>query len=225
MAHGREEGMAPERIWLAGPSGDLEALRDAPPGEPAGAALLLPGQQNDPEEAVLALAARSLAERGWQALRLRFSYGDGGPSGGNRRELGEARAALEALAGSAAGKPAAIGGKSMGGRLATVLAAEGLGISRVLVFGYPLHQMGKPERPTARDHFARLRVPTLLVCGERDPMCRPEALRAAAAEIAGPAEAIVLPEADHSLRIRKGVVPAETTAELVERAVAWLTAG
>ncbi|HET8849877.1 MAG TPA: alpha/beta family hydrolase [Marinobacter sp.] len=62
-----------------------------------------------------------------------------------------------------------IGGKSMGGRMATLLAAEAVeDVSGVLCFGYPFHAPGKPEKWRV-EHLADVAVPLLVVQGTRDP--------------------------------------------------------
>lgn len=64
--------------------------------------------------------------------------------------------------------PLAIGGKSMGGRMASLLADE-LGADALVCLGYPFHPAGKPEKPRV-EHLAHLRTPTLIVQGERDAL-------------------------------------------------------
>jgi predicted alpha/beta-hydrolase family hydrolase len=64
-----------------------------------------------------------------------------------------------------------IGGRSMGGRAASMLAAEGFQCDGLLLFAYPLHPAGKPEK--LRDaHLAQIRVPVLCFNGTRDELCR-----------------------------------------------------
>lgn len=90
----------------------------------------------------------------------------------------------------------AIGGKSMGGRMASLLADE-LDAPALVCLGYPFHAAGKPEK-TRVEHLAALRTPTLIVQGERDALgCR--------AEVAGYALSPVirmlwLEAADHDLK-------------------------
>ncbi|HTO20116.1 MAG TPA: alpha/beta family hydrolase [Pseudomonas sp.] len=64
--------------------------------------------------------------------------------------------------------PLAIGGKSMGGRMASLLADE-LGADALVCLGYPFHPVGKPEKPRV-EHLAQLRTPTLILQGERDTL-------------------------------------------------------
>ena len=66
-------------------------------------------------------------------------------------------------------RPLIIGGKSMGGRMATMLAAESPDqIEGICVFGYPFHAQGKPEKLRI-EHFPMIKVPVILCQGTRDP--------------------------------------------------------
>jgi predicted alpha/beta-hydrolase family hydrolase len=68
----------------------------------------------------------------------------------------------------------AIGGKSMGGRMASLVADE-LGADALVCLGYPFYAAGKPEKPRV-EHLANLRTPTLIVQGERDALGNREAV-------------------------------------------------
>lgn len=121
-----------------------------------------------------------------------------------------------------------VGGRSMGGRLASMVAAEdaaGLGIAGVACIAYPLHPPGKPDRLRV-DHWPSLRVPTLLVCGSRDAMAPTETLRACVADHmpAGIATLHVLQGADHSFRVRRsdGRTEDEVFTETAEVIAGWL---
>ena len=65
-----------------------------------------------------------------------------------------------------------IGGKSMGGRIASMVA-DGAGVSGLVCLGYPFHPPGKPEKPRTA-HLADLRTPALIVQGTRDTFGKPE---------------------------------------------------
>ncbi|HEK1684582.1 TPA: dienelactone hydrolase family protein [Pseudomonas putida] len=68
----------------------------------------------------------------------------------------------------------AIGGKSMGGRMASLLADE-LEVDALVCLGYPFYAVGKPEKPRV-EHLAELKTPTLIVQGERDALGNREAV-------------------------------------------------
>lgn len=118
--------------------------------------------------------AELLAERGVSVLRFEFPYmaarrADGGKRPPNpQAQLLECwrqvyRAVREQVAG-----PLAIGGKSMGGRMASLLADE-LAADALVCLGYPFHAVGKQDKPRVA-HLAELCTPSLIVQGERDAM-------------------------------------------------------
>jgi predicted alpha/beta-hydrolase family hydrolase len=119
--------------------------------------------------------AALLAERGLRTSRFEFAYMAGRRSGGGRkpppradRVMGEYREAVMALA---ADRPLIIGGKSMGGRVATMIAGELFAagqIAGVVCLGYPFHPPGQPEK-TRTAHLETLSAPTLICQGTRDP--------------------------------------------------------
>lgn len=95
-----------------------------------------------------------------------------------------------------------IGGKSMGGRIATYLAAaddaDTLGIRGVVALGYPLHPPGKPQQLRA-EHLPRIRVPMLIVQGERDPFGTPAELQAVLDAVSARVTLHIIENGDHSL--------------------------
>ena len=113
-----------------------------------------------------------------------------------------------------------IGGKSMGGRMATHLGAAGVDRLRgIIVFGYPLHPPGKPERLRV-DHLPSVKVPVLVVQGERDTFGTPAELAPVLDTMPAGAEMLPIPGGDHSLTVRgrrEGVL-----AEVLDAAAAWI---
>ncbi|MBW0146564.1 dienelactone hydrolase family protein [Marinobacter sp. CAU 1620] len=77
-----------------------------------------------------------------------------------------------------------VGGKSMGGRMASLFASERADIDGVVGFGYPFHAPGKPDK-WRTGHFGSLRCPMLIVQGTRDPFGRQDEVEARASELAG----------------------------------------
>ncbi len=98
-------------------------------------------------------------------------------------------------------EPLSIGGKSMGGRVASLIAAKyTLPIARLVFFGYPLHPPGKPEK--RRDaHLPDVEQPMLFVCGTRDPFGSERELHALTKKLG--AELLVIEGGDHSLIVPK----------------------
>ena len=113
-----------------------------------------------------------LCARGFDVLRFNFAYRERGAKLPDRMPQLQARfaaVAQEARAGLGS-KKLILGGRSMGGRVASMLAAEGFACDGLLLFAYPLHPAGKPEKP--RDaHLPQIRVPVLCINGTRDALC------------------------------------------------------
>ncbi len=94
-----------------------------------------------------------------------------------------------------------VGGHSYGGRVASLAAAEpDAPYAGLVLFSYPLHPPGKPERTEARiAHWTTIRCPVLLLSGEADPFARIELLRAAVPLLAD-AELVTYPRLGHTLK-------------------------
>ncbi|MGV8888742.1 MAG: alpha/beta family hydrolase [Pseudomonas sp.] len=90
----------------------------------------------------------------------------------------------------------AIGGKSMGGRMASLLADE-LGVDGLVCLGYPFYAVGKPEKPRV-EHLAALKTPTLVVQGERDALGNRESVEGY--KLAPSIEVFWLVAGDHDLK-------------------------
>ncbi len=80
----------------------------------------------------------------------------------------------------------AIGGRSFGGRVCSMAAADGLDIGALVLLSYPLHPPGKPDKLRV-DHFRRIVAPCLFVSGTSDPFGKPDEFSAHVGTIAGPA--------------------------------------
>ncbi len=104
----------------------------------------------------------------------------------------------------------ALGGRSMGGRMCSMVVADGFPAAALVLISYPLHPPGHPERPRT-EHFSRLQVPCLFVSGDRDAFGRPDELEAATEAISGPVTRVTLAGGDHALRRYDSQV-AETVA-------------
>ena len=148
--------------------------------------------------------ARGLAERGVDVLTFNFLYTEQGRRVPDRTEKLEAcyRATVAAARRHFDRSGVFIGGKSMGGRIATHLAAgddaDALGITGVVALGYPLHPPGKPQQRRAA-HLSRIRVPMLIVQGERDPFGTPAELQPVLDAMSARVTLRVVENGDHSL--------------------------
>jgi len=146
-------------------------------------------------------AAAGLAARGLRVARFEFAYmrsrRDGKRRGPDRMPALQ-DAFRDAVTASGATR-FALAGKSMGGRVATMLADE-LGACAVVVFGYPFHPPGKPEQLRTA-HLENMKTPTLILQGERDPFGRREEV--ATYDLPQTVTVQWLPDGDHSLVPRK----------------------
>ncbi|MFV0316601.1 MAG: alpha/beta family hydrolase [Microthrixaceae bacterium] len=108
-----------------------------------------------------------------------------------------------------------IGGRSMGGRMCSMAAAEGLEVAGVVLIAYPLHPPTKPDK-LRTEHLGDLRVPSLWLCGDRDPFGTPEEIGDAQSLVKGPVTSVTL-KGRHDL---KG-----TDAEVIAEIRDWLGLG
>ena len=115
-------------------------------------------------------------------------------------------------------------GKSMGGRIASQMVADGLlEPNRLIFLGYPLHPAGKKE--SLRDaHLYRIAVPMLFFAGTRDPLCNLEKLRSVLDRIASPRNLHVIEGGDHSFHVPKsqGTTDGEIYETILRETVRWL---
>lgn len=116
-----------------------------------------------------------------------------------------------------------MGGRSMGGRAASMLAADGFECDGLLLLAYPLHPAGQPEK--LRDaHLPAIRVPVLCFNGTRDALCRRDLMETALKTVKTEWEMHWLEGADHSFHVLKssGRTDGEVLIEIGNFAEAWL---
>jgi len=167
-----------------------------------------------------------LAQHGIATFRYNFPYTEKG----NRRPdftpvlLATVRRAVD-VAGEAVGElPLLAGGKSMGGRMTSMAAAEdSLPRVRGLVFfGFPLHLAGQPGT-TRGDHLARVKVPMLFLQGTRDKLAELSLLRPVCEELGERAELQIVKASDHSFHFPKnsGRDDSQVLTELAQAVSSW----
>lgn len=177
----------------------------------------------------MVLFANGLAARGVDVLTFNFIYmekGRGGPDPKAKLE-----ACYQAVIDSAVkhknlkGNQLAIGGKSMGGRIASqVAAADGTNISALVFLGYPLHPPGKPEQ--LRDkHLKDVKAPMLFIQGTRDPFGSPDELKPIIKTLKS-ATLHVIEGGDHSLKVPKssGLTQQEVYDSVMDKITEWVMA-
>lgn len=118
-----------------------------------------------------------------------------------------------------------VGGKSLGGRVASLVAASGYPVDALVFLGYPLHPPGRPDR--IRDgHLHEISAPMLFVEGTRDPFCPLDTLERVRAGLDAESDLVVVEDGDHSLKVRKssGRDTATAWTEAIEEIQKWLKA-
>ncbi|WP_305797639.1 alpha/beta fold hydrolase [Halomonas sp. SSL5(2023)] len=205
--------------WL--PDGPLEVSGDATVGR----LLIAHGAGAGQDSTFLQRLRAGLAEGGVQTLAIEFGYLQQMRREGRRRppprvdRLVEEMAAWCDLLSHPGLPPLWLGGKSMGGRVASLLAARD-GAAGLVLCGYPFHPPAKPER-LRLDHWPRLACPTLVVQGTRDPFGTRD-------EVAGYALPDTvrlhwLEDGDHDWKPRRA--SGRSQAQLIDEGVAVIVAG
>jgi len=179
--------------------------------------VLTPGASAGREHSGLVAVDGAVTHAGIAVERVEFP----GQAAGKRRTdppavcIATVRTATETLAErlSVPTDRIAIGGRSFGGRMSSMAAAEGLRVAALVLISYPLHPPGRPER-LRTEHFPELHLPCLFVSGRRDAFATPEELERETAAIPGPVT-LALVDGDHSLR--------RSEAEVADVAAGWLS--
>lgn len=154
---------------------EIPFVRVDSPRDKASASLILAHGAGAPMDSPFMQAmTERLVARGIEVVRFEFAYMAARRLDGRRRPPNPQPRLLEqwrdvhALVRQQTAGRLAIGGKSMGGRMASLLA-DGLQADALICLGYPFHAAGKPEKPRVA-HLAELRTPTLIIQGERDAL-------------------------------------------------------
>ena len=201
------------------------------PAEAELTVLLAHGAGAPMDSASLNAIAKALANTGLRVARFEFGYmasrrASSGKKPPPRAEMlkSEYIAAIDALRPKG---PLVIGGKSMGGRVASMIAdqlhASGH-IAGLLCLGYPFHPIGKPDQLRTA-HLAEMRTPTLIVQGTRDLFgTREEVVNY---KLSKAIEIFWLEDGDHDLKPRKtvsGFTAADYMLAMANRVSMWTTA-
>ena len=168
--------------------------------------------------------AAGLANRSIQVSRFEFPYMAKRRLDGKRRGPDTQKVLLttwrDVIADLAGKTPLFIGGKSMGGRMASLVADEP-DVTGVICLGYPFHPPGKPDN-LRTEHLETMPRPILIVQGERDTFGRREEVAAYA--LAPTIQLVWVPDGDHSFKPRKksGYTEAENLQHAVDATVAFI---
>jgi hypothetical protein len=209
---------------------EVSARLDLPDEDAGRSVLLLAHGAGAPMDSdFLEAVATGLARTGLAVLRFNYAYAERMQREG-RRLPPDRRPVLEGVHGLALElvrerfpeRRLILAGKSMGGRIASYLAAEGAGAEGLCFLGYPLHPARKPERLRS-EHFPAVALPALFLQGTRDPLCGLELLADALETFGGRTTLHVVEGADHDFKVprRSGRERSEVIAELVATIAQW----
>lgn len=194
------------------------------PAEAKHSILLAHGAGAAMDSSAMNAITRSLVEVGFRVARFEFGYMASRRTSAGRKPPPRAEKLcpeyVAAIAALKAHGPLIVGGKSMGGRVATMIADEHK-MAGVLCLGYPFHPVDKPAQLRTA-HLADLKTPTLIVQGTRDPFGTREEV--AAYTLSKAIEILWLEDGDHDLRPRKavsGFSMADHLTTMAAKAVAW----
>jgi uncharacterized protein len=215
----------PLTFQAAPASGQVSSLLVHPPGARA-LLLFAHGAGAGMRHAFMTAMSERLAALGIASLRYQFPYMEAG----NRRPDPQAmltatvRSALAAAAEAAPGLPIFAGGKSMGGRMTSLAAAETplADVRGLVFFGFPMHPAGRPAT-TRADHLQAIDLPLLFLQGERDRLADLHLLEPVCARLGARATLHVVPMADHSFHVpkRSGRSDADVQLELAHVVSSW----
>ncbi len=208
-------------------SGVLSVPENFEPAKTTGV-IFAHGAANDMNNPLIKTVASGLSEAGYLTLRFNFPYKEKGKKTPDTQAKlvqtwhGVARFldthpqfSTQALIAC---------GKSMGGRVASQMVADGqLAVSKLIFLGYPLHAPGKKDQP--RDaHLYRVQVPMLFLAGTRDALCDLNSLNAVLDRLTAPWSLEVIDGGDHSFRVPRSnpVSQDDTHARILQATLGWL---
>lgn len=189
--------------------------------------VLAHGAGKDMSSPLLSAVHEGLAANGYVSVKFNFPYTEAGRRAPDRAPVLEDcyRHVVAAIRTDArlAPRRLVIGGKSMGGRMASQLAAQGEAVAGLILLGYPLHPPGKVDQLRVA-HLPRIRVPMLFFAGTRDSLCRLDLLQRTVAELRAPVTLHIIDGGDHSFAVPKAMhrSAGDVWEELIRVTADWL---
>ncbi len=160
-----------------------------------------PGAGSDINDPFGKYACEALAAQGISASRFQFPYQQAGNPRPDKPEVLQDvwRAVIDAV--RMPNTNVVVGGRSMGGRVASIVVAGGADVAGLVAFAYPLHQPGHPEKARVVT-LPDIHVPTLFCSGTRDAFGTPEEMASATAQVEG-STLHLMEAADHGFAVLK----------------------
>ena len=198
----------------------------ARPADAFATLVVAPGAGSSFDHPFLVGLSEALNAAGVATLRFNFPYREAGRRLPDRapRAINTWQAAMDAAAARSPGQPVWAGGKSFGGRMASMAVAAGMPAAGLVFLGYPLHPPGKPDKPRD-EHLYGIDLPMLFVQGTRDPFAAPDELTPVVERI-GTGTLRWIDEGNHSFEVRGAKrPPAEVGGGLAEIVAGFMRAG
>lgn len=203
-------------------------LVNTPASEPRATLILAHGAGAAMDSAFMETISKLLCDRGCEVVRFEFPYmaerrktGSRRPPDREARLLEAWREQLDKVASTLPqGRKLLIGGKSLGGRMASLIADDAT-INGLVCLGYPFHPAGKPAQ-LRTEHLARLKTPTLIVQGTRDRLGNSEEV--ASYSLSPAIEIQWLEDGDHDFkpRVKSGFTHAQQLQTAVEHVMTFI---
>jgi len=211
-----------------GDAGEVSAVISIPDRYSGGIGIIFAhGAGNDLNHPLLLFLAESLAEQGYLTLRFNFPYREQGRKSPDSQEVLSSTwlHAVDFLQ-QHKYRPKRIvaAGKSLGGRIASQLAAEGkLSAEGLILLGYPLHAPGRKDKLRDR-HLYDIGIPMLFFAGTRDSLCDLELLKRVLSQLKTAWELEIVQGGDHSFNLPKslGTSQQAVRAQILTRTLEWL---
>jgi len=165
----------------------------------------------------------AVADEGIASLRFNFPYMEAGRRTPDQAKnaIGAFRSAFETATDRSGDRPVLGGGKSYGGRIASMAAAEGMPAAALVFLGYPLHAPGKTEQ--IRDtHLYDLTMPMLFLHGTKDPFAEPKELAKVIRRLGDRATLVDFDGAGHSFERSRKDDPRVVGASLAPHVAAFI---
>ncbi|MGH2528420.1 MAG: alpha/beta hydrolase family protein [Actinomycetota bacterium] len=208
---------------IPAPAGEVGSTWIAP-GDAVATLVVAHGAGAGMDHPFMAGFCRAIADSNVATLRFNFPYIERGRRSPDPERVLRATwlAAFEAGKARSNGRPVLAGGKSLGGRIASMAVADGMPAAGLVFLGYPLHAPGRPER--ARDeHLYRIEAPMLFLHGTADPFARADLLKKVLRKLGERAEYVAIEGGDHSFNLKgRKKDSREVGAELAERAAPFV---
>ena len=185
---------------------EVTAIRKMPDGVvPKGLLVYAPGAGSNINDPFGAYLSWRLVDSSYCSVRFQFPYMEEGKRRPDSLRLLEGVWRKVIAAAAVEGVPLVVCGRSMGGRIASLVVAQGAVVDGLALFAYPLNPPGRSRAPSGAgrgEHFSRIAVPTLFCSGTRDTFATREELMEAASMVPD-SQVHILDGADHGFAVLK----------------------